>query len=627
MRGPHEEPHDGKTPGGVNPEVSPADRGEDVTLLEQLAEFSQSAGEYSTALEYYEQILRIAEKARESSDLISEVFYRMAKCRCQTGDYAGALELLDTALAQLPADAGETERCRILNERAFALIRLGRYDDAENCVREVTDRVLDREGAAELARAQKSSGVIAMWQGHWDAASRAFEAALAGFRLLEDREGIAQCLNNLGLLEKSRGNTEKALGHLKGALRIAEDTGDTFRVGVRLTNLGILEFRLGRWEAAREHWERASRLLEGIGNKWEVANISINLGNYYRHKRDWDEAEAHYAKARTIVEELGEARELVLVKEFQGDLAFASESYEEARRLYGEALRGGEELAPKGDLVLEALRRLADLESRLGRLVEAKQYLARGLEVSEEMTEDFERGVLLRVKARIEATEGDIAAASETYRESLELHSRCNSPFELALTRLEYATFCIENIVELGEAQHHLEKARSTFEDIGAEYEAGHAYLLTAKLEMVCDHPTGEARNHLDSAIELLERVGSDDDHEALQEVHRDIDRLLEEASLSERNDLAALNEAVGRVPDHARPGGPGGGDRARAPDPDERRPGRAPAHLDRGLPAGARSGERTGPAVRRRGDRDHRTASRRRRVPLEAPRVDLAGA
>jgi Nif-specific regulatory protein len=83
---------------------------------------------------------------------------------------------------------------------------------------------------------------------------------------------------------------------------------------------------------------------------------------------------------------------------------------------------------------------------------------------------------------------------------------------------------------------------------MGADYEAGHAYLLSAKLEMVCDHPSGDAMQLLEAAMDLLDRVGSEGDHEAVQEVHRDIDRLLAETSLSERNDLAALNAAVSSV-------------------------------------------------------------------------------
>jgi Nif-specific regulatory protein len=548
MQGPHDKPHDGKMTGGANPESSVPRDGDDVGLLDQLAEFSVSAGEYSSALEYYEQILRIAERARESSGLLATVFLKMARCRAQTGEYSAAVELLDTALEHLPADCDQVERCEILNERAFALIRLGDYRGAEECVRRVTESILDPRAAGELARAQKSFGVIAMWKGDWDTASQSFEAALAGYRMIGDRNGMARTLNNLGLIEKNRGELDKAVQHAKSALEIAEDVGDTYLVGVYLTNLGIYQFKIGEWEEAREHWTRAARLLEGIGNKWEVANVALNLGNWHRHMRDWDEAAAQYRRAREIVEELGEARELVLVKEFEGDLAFSIENYDEARRLYTEALRGGEELAPRGDLVLESLRRLADLESSRGDLRAAREHLARATSISEQMKEDFEKGILLRVEARVLAADGDVAAASELYRRALVHHRKCSAPFELAVTRLEYGAFCIENLVDLDRAGRQLAKARETFEMVGAEYEAGHTYLLAAKLETVCDHPTGEARSHLESAIDLLERVGSREDHEALQAIDRDIDRLMEETSLSENNDLAALNKAVADV-------------------------------------------------------------------------------
>ncbi|MBZ0266812.1 sigma 54-interacting transcriptional regulator [bacterium] len=520
-----------------------------MSLLEQLAEFSQSAGEYGSAMEYYEQLLAIAQKARESSDLLSQIFFKMACCRSHTGEYRKALELFDAAERHLPETADLLARSRISNERAFALISLGEYDRAEACVREVTDSILDPAAAGELARAQKAYGIIAMRRGEWEAASRSFEAALAGFRLIEDRSGMAQCLNNLGLMEKNLGNFDRAIQHLSDAVAHHEASGDTVDIAGSLFNLGVAEFKSGDWEGARDRFEHALRLLEGVGNRSDVAKLCMNLGIYYRHKRDWSEAERQYERAGAVVRELGEAREIVLVQEFSGDLAFSCESFDEARVLYLAALSAGRELAPHGDLVLEVVRRLADLESIVGNLDEARTYLAEGMLLSESLEERYERGILVRIRARIEALDGDAAAAAESYREALATHEDCGTPFDLAVTRLEYVSFCIENIVDLQEASEQLEKARDTFERIGADFEAGHAYLLAAKLEMACDHPGADARHHLETAIDLLERVGAQD-QEALQDVHRDIDRLLEETALSERNDLAALNDAVARLHD-----------------------------------------------------------------------------
>lgn len=553
MRGPHDKPHDGKSLAGGSPDAI-ARPSADSSLLEQLAEFSQSAGEYASALDYYEQVLRIAERARESSGVLSTILLRMASCRSQTGDYAGAVEILDRAVANLPPDADETEFCRILNEKAFAHIRLGDYAKADECTRRIMDRLLIPDSAAQLARAQNSSGIVAMWRGDWEQANRLFEAALAGFRVLENREGVAQCLNNLGLMEKNRGNNEVALRHLRESLRIAEEVGSTYYVGAHLNNIGLLEFKLGAWEDARSSWERAMRLLEGIGNKWEVGTILLNLGNYYRHKRDWEEADVLYRRAQTIVDDLGEAREKILVKEFRGDLSLASESYAEAREFYLAGLAEAAILAPEGDVVLELMRRLADLESRTGHDAEAFQYLGKAFGVSDHLREQSERGVLHRIRARLEGKAGETAAALESYRESVSLLERFGTPFELAVTRLELATFCIENIIDLDDAERQLEMARRMFDSVGAEYEAGHAYLMTAKLEMAGDHPSPNARVHLETAIDLLERVGNDEDRSALREVNGEIDRLLEETSLSPRNELAALNEAVGRL--HAAPEG-----------------------------------------------------------------------
>ena len=583
MRSPHEKPHDDRTPGGATPpgpasdwssadlpEAASQKRGhpEDVTLLEQLAEFSQSAGEFSTAMEYYEQIYQIAERARESSDLQSQMLYKMAVCHSRSGDYRQAIDRLEAALALLSEKSSDIDRCRIENELAFAQIRLGMYDEAEARVRSVTERILDPEASIELARAQKSIGIIAMRRGEWDAATRSFEAALSGYRLVGDRYGMAQSLNNLGLMEKNRSNYEGSIQHLRASLRIFEDLGESVHVGLGHINLAVSEFKAGEWDEARDDWERACRILKGVGHRWDVANAELGLGVYYRHKRDWPEAEKHFARSKKILDKLahsrnGErfARELVLLDEFRGDLALALESFDEARGFYLAALHGGEELAPDGDLVLEAVRRLADLESAVGSndpeaVRKARTYVERGLAISERVQDEYERGHLLRIRARIEAFEEDADRAASSYLESLRLHLQCSSPYEAAVTRLEYCRFCTENIIDLEGADRHLQKALGTFERIGAEYEAGYAYLMAAKLEMATETPDGDARLHLQSAIDLLERVGDDEDRKALRRVNLDIDRLLEESSLSDRNDLATLNAITARI--HTAPAGPG---------------------------------------------------------------------
>src|SRR4029077_922631 len=108
---------------------------------------------------------------------LAEIYLKMAACRSQTGDYAGALQLLDLA-EKHSESAPVVFRCRVQNERAFALLSRGDSARAAECVQTVTRTILDPPSAAELARAQKSLGIITMRKGDWEAATRSFEAAL-----------------------------------------------------------------------------------------------------------------------------------------------------------------------------------------------------------------------------------------------------------------------------------------------------------------------------------------------------------------------------------------------------------------------------------------------------------------
>ncbi|MDP7032794.1 MAG: tetratricopeptide repeat protein, partial [Gemmatimonadota bacterium] len=539
----------GDRPGSGDSSSPPSPRaGEEAAHLEQMAEFSRSAGDLAGALGYFDRILSGMREAGAPPGEVARILVEAARCRSQSGDCTGALELLDRAKASMDPTEGGPERLRILNERAYALTRLGDYDAAEECLDEAASAFLDTKTMTQMAHGQKCRGIIALRRGDWDAAAFSFESALTLFREAGDRPGMADSLNNLGLMEKNRGRWTHARGHLLKSLAVFEEVGDTLRVGWSLNNIGLVEFHLGNWETARAQWERALRTLEGIGNRLEIGTACLNLGNYHRHRRNWEVAEQFYSRAEKIAGQLGDARSVILAREFRGDLAVALEEHERARGIYQGALASARRLAPLGDLVLEVLRRQADLESHCGNGAAAQALLTEAEAVSAGLGENSEAGALRRLAARLAAMDGDIPAAAGSYRESLEIQRRFGSPYELAVTRLEFAAFRVENILDLDQAGADLREAVALFDHMGASYEAGCAYLTLARLETVLTEPTGDARGHLRQAMALLDRVGDEEDRMAVRRLHRDIDRRLEDESLTERNDLAVLNDAVGRV-------------------------------------------------------------------------------
>ncbi|HYE63196.1 MAG TPA: CHAT domain-containing protein [Phycisphaerales bacterium] len=113
-------------------------------------------------------------------------------------------------------------------------------------------------------------------------AERLFRKALATFRRLDERLGIAKCLNNLGLLLSSSGRIEEARTLLKEALTYHEQADDGRHEGVAdvLNNIALLDVQCGDHQAAEAAFRQALDLRERTWPQGHprVAQSRYNVG-------------------------------------------------------------------------------------------------------------------------------------------------------------------------------------------------------------------------------------------------------------------------------------------------------------------------------------------------------------
>ncbi|TMQ61576.1 MAG: tetratricopeptide repeat protein, partial [Candidatus Eisenbacteria bacterium] len=127
---------------------------------------------------------------------------------------------------------GQYETARELNGRALALYReLG-----------------DRQG---VARALVHLGVVASGLKDHAAARQHYEEALALFRALSDRRGIATTLNNLGVIARHQDDYAGALRLYQEALELGRAAEDQDQLTLVLVNLGLVATRLQQLAQAR----------------------------------------------------------------------------------------------------------------------------------------------------------------------------------------------------------------------------------------------------------------------------------------------------------------------------------------------------------------------------------------
>ena len=109
---------------------------------------------------------------------------------------------------------------------------------------------------------------------------------------LKDPEGIRWCLNNVGKVYLSMGNTRSAIPCFRQALKLAEGTGNLLSEGTAVGNLGSALREAGRYEEAvkchKEYLSNASKRLDPGGEAimlYELAVDHIHMGDINEAKK------------------------------------------------------------------------------------------------------------------------------------------------------------------------------------------------------------------------------------------------------------------------------------------------------------------------------------------------------
>ena len=305
----------------------------------------------------------------------------------RSSDPAHALELGNQAIALADSVSDAATKVDCLNESAWALMELGRYDEAMDRAREA--EVLARDGGLEagLARARNNQGVIHRRVGEFAEAVDDFRASLASYEQLGDRAAMATSLNNISVvLGFDLSDYGRALEAQLDALRIREDLGDPSGLYQSYNTLGVIYHNLGDQEKALANLRRA---LEGWRSVDARPRVAATLGN------------------------------LADVYEGSGELARALEAQNEAL-----SIREGLD-SPSGLAFSEAS--IGDILVGLGRSGEARPHLMRALSMRRELGEPKNAATSLLGLARLERAEGDWASAEVEADSARAIAARINA--------------------------------------------------------------------------------------------------------------------------------------------------------------------------------------------------------
>ena len=199
----------------------------------------------------------------------------------------------------LLAEYPDTTQVRILNE-LFEKYQPNRPDKAISFA--ITALALARDSDYDLGMANSLNniGVVNKNRGNYDEALEGYLTALSIFREAGDQRGMAKTLSNMGNIYSSLGEPKEALGFFKQSDSLFTKLADTTRLIGVYNNLGNVYFVLGQIEQALAYYYRALALYNSpavddqSGNPF---NPYMNIGQVYFARNDLDSALYYYERS------------------------------------------------------------------------------------------------------------------------------------------------------------------------------------------------------------------------------------------------------------------------------------------------------------------------------------------
>lgn len=216
------------------------------------------------------------------------------------GIYTAALAGYETAAAL--CDPASTALAAVEHKLGNIHIRRGAWASAEIHFA----AALEITGAA-AGRILADWSLAAHAQGQAERASALARDALAAAESADDRRGMAQAHNILGILARSRGDAAGAIAHLERGLAVAETLPDPGSRIAALNNLALAHADSGDLALATALAEQSLALGVVLGDRHREAALRNNLADLLHAAGRGEEAMAQLKQAVVIFAEIGVA--------------------------------------------------------------------------------------------------------------------------------------------------------------------------------------------------------------------------------------------------------------------------------------------------------------------------------
>jgi len=306
--------------------------------LSAMASMSVQRGRIEEGLERYRELVALT-RAIHSQRELSQALWSLGQVLLSLDRWSEAAPQLREA-AEILSELGDSENAaKILRQLISACERqpedCGEALAAWEKLRHYFHRQKDRQGEMEalegMARLARKGGADPA------RALELYQAALAVARDIGDPSRPGSLLNEMGIIEWSRGDYNAALAHYEAALDHFNRRGDRAHAGLMLNSIAVTLSRLGRGQEARGRLEEALELHRESGERLLEGHALASLGDLCFEAAEFGEAERHYRASLEIRRGIGDGKGEGWMLHHLARVARARGKTESARELLSQA--------------------------------------------------------------------------------------------------------------------------------------------------------------------------------------------------------------------------------------------------------------------------------------------------
>lgn len=237
----------------------------------------------------------------------AEVYARMGDAYKQLELYGPAANAFANAIKSLPKDARPEQRAKLYTALGMAQGNLGEYESAGQNLVEARKQA---EGLGEqltMAEADSNLGLLHWERGEYNNAmnliSAAYDRAKANANIPRRKQGVE--LNNLGLVNSSIGDYEKAMQNFEDSLNIAREEKNLRDQAIAMENMALIKRIAGKFMEAGADYKEAEKLMRQAGFKEGQASTMLGIGKMAEMaEKNYTQALENYSRALDIFQEL-----------------------------------------------------------------------------------------------------------------------------------------------------------------------------------------------------------------------------------------------------------------------------------------------------------------------------------